>query len=431
MPVQHPNRRTLALSLALAFVSSPALAQGQQTVNFAFWGGQEELTVTQKLVEQFRKVQPTIDVKLQQIPSDQYEQKILTQIAGGTAPDAMVIRDASSSFFARRNLFVDLAPLMVKNKFDVGSLSPAAVKNYQLGTQQYGLSRESTPVLLYFNKALFDAAGVKYPTASWTWTDFLSAARKLTKDTNGDGKPDQWGTYMTPWDALFLPLVYSYGGTLLSPDGSKAALTTPATVAAFTFANDLINTHKVAPPLQQAEAMGWIDSFAQQKYAMIFQGRWATPIFTEAMTKAKAKFAFDVAPIPQGKVRKTVQYSSAVGVLRASKVPDAAYQWVSFLTSAQGQAGYGGTKSLVVPANLAVAKTLSAPNALPEHAELFLSEARYGSPPPQSPSFSALYEIVNRNLKEVFLGLKSVQQGLTKVDEEVNVMLKQARDSLQ
>ena len=85
----------------------------------------------------------------------------------------------------------------------------------------------------------------------------------------------------------------------------------------------------------------------------------------------------------------------------------------------------------MVPANLAVAKTLSVPNALPEHAELFLSEARYGSPPPQSPSFSALYEIVNRNLKEVFLGLKSVQQGLTKADEEVNVMLKQARDSLQ
>jgi multiple sugar transport system substrate-binding protein len=418
-----------ALALAAPLVSSLAQSQ-KQTITYMFWGGQTEYDLSKKLVETFTTDNPGIEVKLQQVDSDTYEQKLLVQIAAGNAPDVMVIRDASSSFLARRGLFSDLTPLMQKFKFDSASLDAATVKNYRLGAQQYGLPRGVSPILMYYNKAMFDAAGVAYPKEGWKWADFLAAAKKLTRDTNKDGKIDQWGTFMTPWDALFLPFVYTFGGDLVNADGTKSTLLQPETVSAFSYTNDLINTYKVAPPLPEAEAFGWIDGWAQQKYAMIFQGRWATPIFLEAMEKIKAPFVFNVAPVPQGKLRKTVEYSDAVGIAKTSKNQEAAFKWIAFLMSEKGQAGFGGPRSLSVPSNLKVARTLIAPNALPEAAELFISEAKYGAPPPQTPSFSAFYAILNRHLKEIFLKLKPVRQGLTEADKEINEMLKKSYDSL-
>jgi multiple sugar transport system substrate-binding protein len=431
---KHAWRRAVTGALGVFLVGSLfgtyAFAQRTQ-VTYAFWGGETELELSRQLKEQFEAANPDIEVKLQQVNSNEYEQKLLIQIASGTAPDVMVIRDASSVFFARRGLYADLNPLIESHDVDLSVFDPQTLEAYQLDGEQYGLPRSVTPVLTYYNEKMFDDAGVAYPEEDWTWDDFLAAAQALTRDTDGDGKTDQWGTFMVPWDALFLPIVYSYGGNIMNEDGTEATMLQPETVAAFEFANDLINEHHVAPPVEEAEAFNWIDGWAQQKYAMIFQGRWATPIFLDAMEESGAQFEFDVAPIPQGALRSTVQYSDALGILKSSEAPDAAFMWIEFLTGEEGQQTLGGPRSLVVPANLNVAQTLISPDVLPENASLFISEAEYGAPPPQSPSFSALYEIVNRNLREVFLGLQPVEEGLSRANEEVNTMVEQSYESLQ
>lgn len=419
-------RSLLVLGIMLL---SPAFAQTE--ISVAFWGQQSELDIYQQLKEQFEAQNPDIRVNLQQIDSNEYEQRILIQYASGTAPDVMTIRDASSSFFARRGLFQDLTPLIEAQDFDLSDFDPATLEMYTQDGQQYGIPRSVTPIVTYYNKALFDEAGVPYPEEGWTWDDFLEAAQALTRDTDGDGTTDVWGTFMVPWDALFLPIVVTHGGSILNEEGTEATLTRPETVEAFTFANDLINTYQVAPTIEAANEMNWIDGWAQGKYAMIFQGRWATPIFLDAMENVGATFEFDVAPVPQGVERKTIQYSDALGILNTSTEPEAAFRFIAFLSSEEGQQVLGGPRSLVVPSNLNVAETLISPDAMPENARLFLTEAEYGVAPPQSPSFSALYEIINRHLNEVYLGLVSVEDGLAAANQEVNQMLEDAYESLQ
>ena len=430
MTIRRFGRLTAILAGALTVAATTSAQAAKQTVTYAFWGGQEEYDLTKKLVSQFQGANPDIDIKLQQVDSNTYEQKLLVQIASGTGPDVMVIRDASSSFMARRGLFLDLNPLVKSTKMNTNVFDASTMKSYRLGAAQYGLPRSVTPDVVYFNKAMFDTAGLAYPKDTWTWADFLKTSQKLTKDLNGDGKIDQWGVFMVPWDALFLPIVYSFGGNLITSDGAKATLLQKDTLAAFEFANDLINKYHVAPPIKEANSYNWIEGFAQQKFAIIFQGRWATPIFIDAMTKAKSKFTFDVAPIPTGKLRKTVGYSDALGILKGSKNPEAAFKWIQFVTGDVGQTVLGGPASLVVPANKNIAKSLVSPGAQPENAQLFISEARYAFAPPQTPSFSALYEILNRNLNEAFLGLKPMRDALTKADKELDAMIKQANESL-
>ena len=79
----------------------------------------------------------------------------------------------------------------------------------------------------------------------------------------------------------------------------------PETVEAFQFAYDLIHKHQVAPVLEEANSYGWINGFAQGKFAMIFQGRWATPTFLTI-----DGVEWEVAPMPRGRKRATVLYSS-------------------------------------------------------------------------------------------------------------------------
>ena len=397
-------------------------------VKFSYWGSQDEINMVDKLVATFEKKNPGIKIVKQHVNSDNYEQKLMIMIAGNDAPDVITIREVSFNYFAKRGFYLDLDSLIQKNNLNLNDFFSNVLNNFKLDGKIYGLPREFTPVVLYYNKDIFDKAGLEYPNDKWSWNDFLKAAQKLTIDKNNDGSMDQWGTFMTNWDALYLPIVFSYGGNILTDDGTKSYLTDSNTIEGFKFANDLIHKYKVAPPLAEADSYGWINGFAQGKFAMIFQGRWATPTYL-----GMKNVNWDVASMPKGKKKATVLYSSAFGISKKSKVADAAFKWIEFLTSPEGQKIYGGADALVVPANkkIAESKDFLTPDVAPANDQVFLTEAeKYGQVPPQTPSFAEMYEIVNRHVKEMFLGLTTPEDSLKSADNELNRMLKRKLRSL-
>ncbi len=78
--------------------------------------------------------------------------------------------------------------------------------------------------VLYYNKDMFDKAQLAYPNDKWTWDDFLSAAKKLTLDTNGDGKTDQWGFWFFGRYAHIEPWLYQNDGDILNKDKTQFAV---------------------------------------------------------------------------------------------------------------------------------------------------------------------------------------------------------------
>lgn len=406
----------VVFSLALAMNAS-ALAKTE--IRWSFWGDQTELNIAAELKKAFEAKNPDISVVLEQIPSDQYEQKIMVETAAGQAPDVQIAREASFSYFANRGLYLDLTPYLRQARYDLTAFYPAILNHWKLNGKLYALPREFTPVVLYYNRDAFDRAGIAYPNENWTWDDFVKAAKKLT--VTKDGKTVQWGTFMVPWDALYLPLIFEAGGQLISKDGSKAMLTSKPVEDAFQFAKDLIYKYHVAPPLSEANSYGWINGFAQQKFAMIFQGRWATPTY-----QAIKDFHWDVAPMPHEKKRATVLYTTGFAVSKQTRAPKEAARLVMFLASTEAQKTWGGPDALVVPANRSVAESSNfiTPAVEPEHDEVFLSEAsKYGVLAPQTLSFSQFYQILNRHVNEIFLNLKSVHEGLSEAEQEINQML--------
>jgi len=121
--------------------------------------------------------------------------------------------------------------------------------------QQLGFPFASGAELLYYNKTMFDAAGLDYPTPEWTFQDVLDAAAKLTTDTNGDGQPDQWGyfpNYLN--EETYYAVIHRFGGRYISDDGKTGAQQSPEAMLDFSFIQDLSYKYIVAPKPQDLEA---------------------------------------------------------------------------------------------------------------------------------------------------------------------------------
>lgn len=140
---------------------------------------------------------------------------------------------------------------------------------YQGGV--YGLPWIAQPVILYYNKKLFQEAGVPFPDDSWTWDTFKDAAAKLTRDTDGDGKPDVYGFTLNGWPPVAM-FIWQAGGDLVGPDGTTAPIDSPEAIQAVKFYQELIYNPKYAPPQEVINEQGFADMFKAGKVAMFMGG---------------------------------------------------------------------------------------------------------------------------------------------------------------
>lgn len=244
-------------------------------------------------------------------------------IAAKKAPD--VIWTCDLCLNDQKNLLVDLKPYMIRDKsLDQKDFYPELLKALQLNGRQLALPMNFNVGLLYYNKDLFDAAKVAYPSGTWTQADFLDAAKKLTK-TSG-GKTTQWGVSNTfGWWGEWLIHVRQSGGEWLR--GGKVALNSPKAVQGLQLFYDKAATLKVSPGPKDDSLGG----FAGGKTAMEYgghTGNWTSYNNVKGLN-------WDVAVLPRGfsTSRGGELALEGWGVSSTSANPKAAYQVASFLVS--------------------------------------------------------------------------------------------------
>ena len=168
---------------------------------------------------------------------------------------------------------------------------------------------------MFYNKPMFDAAVLAYPGDTWTTDDFRAAAAALMLDTDGDGKTDQWGVSTETWDMepFWGPLVYGYGGDIISADETTTLMTHGAAHDAFSFIDGMINTDGSIMSDEDLESYGY-DGFLAGVAAMAFSRHWVVPAYSEL------PFEWGVAPFPQGPAGRATLVNSA-GIVASSTTP--------------------------------------------------------------------------------------------------------------
>ena len=243
----------MLVAIGLLAAAAPAARPGAPAARstYAIWGDPAELANQIALVEAFEAKHPDIDVEVTVSDWDAYWTGLQTGIAGGDAPDVFAMDGPLFPDYQSRDVLLDLAPYIERDGFDLTALADAGVAHFTTADGgQYGLPRDLNVVALYYNKAMFDAAGIPYPDETWTWDTLVEVGKQLTLDADGDGQPEQWGFYTetTDMENYWSELVWQNGGDIVSDDRTQTLLGSDEAVGGLQFLQDLIWTHKIMPP---------------------------------------------------------------------------------------------------------------------------------------------------------------------------------------
>ena len=235
--------------------------------------------------------------------------------------------------YQSRGVLLDLAPYIERDGFDLTALADAGVAHFTTSDGgQYGLPRDLNVTALYYNKAMFDAAGLPYPDETWTWDKLVEVGKQLTLDADGNGQPEQWGFYTetTDMENYWSELVWQNGGEIISDDRTQTLLGSDEAVGGLQFLQDLIWTHKIMPPADIVLQIG--DAFEQGLAAMESNGSWLVP------THLAAGIDLGIAPLPAGQAGQATSVNPTGAVVSASsRNPEAAWAFVSWLVGPEAQ----------------------------------------------------------------------------------------------
>ncbi|MCG2769886.1 MAG: extracellular solute-binding protein [Anaerolineae bacterium] len=295
---------------------------------FMRWDKPRLENVAQPVIEAFEKEHPEIKVEIENIGSGkEYWIKLQTMVAGGTAPDVIYPATHNAYALASKGALMNLNPLAERDGLDLTKYDPTILDLYKYDGKLYGLPLDSAALVIFYNKKMFDEAGVAYPSDDWTWDDFLATAKKVTKDTDGDGKIDQFG--IDNWTSYWSVIVWTKTGHGIFDDlrnPTKFLLDDDESIAALQWLADLTNVHHVMP--SSAQRADIKDMFVAGKSAMIMIGHWRVPQYMANITD----FDWDVAALPQGKVAANRCDGSCFAVTAGSKHPEEAWEFIKFLS---------------------------------------------------------------------------------------------------
>jgi multiple sugar transport system substrate-binding protein len=275
----------------------------------------------------YYKADPNANVAFEPIPDSRV--KAVTQIAAGTAADVFNLGDGDVGWYEDKGALKDLAPYAKAAHFSFSQYIPSTLILGHVGSHQYSLPKDYSSLAVYYNKDMFKAAGIPFPSSNWTWDEFRADAIKLTK--NGV----EGFTAGGDWSRLVDAVVRSLGGRLISADGRKVVgyMNSAASVKAIQFWVDLFLKDKVALTPTAAKAVNG-DTFASQKAAMNITGIW--PSLGDTGYRKTLKFNWGVAPFPRGtSSTNTICYAGFV-MSKATKHPKEAWGLIQYMSGPVG-----------------------------------------------------------------------------------------------
>lgn len=381
------------------------------------WSSGEPEKIIKNAISEFEKLHPNITVERIQIPFANYPDKIQTMMAGKTTPDVMYMSQLWFPTFAEKGAFLDLKPYTDKDaEFNYGDFLPIIQKTGEVNGGIYEIFDALDYIVLFYNKDMFKAAGVDFPSDNWTWDDLVAAGKKLTKDTNNDGTIDQYG-FIAPDGYVSFSWIYQNGGLVLNDDLTQSVINQPAAVEALQWIQDLMLVHKIAPGPSVTAQQGTSAMFKAGNVAMAAYGHWLNPGLD-----ADNKFEYGVAMLPKGKVNRNSFVSGAgYAVSKDSKHQDAAWELLKWLTRPDIMIESTKLNSAVASRKSVYESELFMSN--PNNAA-FIEQTKYMQPLPVTTKWNEMFDVVKSEYQLIWSGKQTAQQGADAITEKVNKILK-------
>ena len=274
-----------------------------------------------------------IEVEIQMVPWDQYWTLLEAGAQGGDLPDVFWMHSNYSQKFMSNDILLDLTDKVAQSStVDMANYYQDIAELYQYDGKIYGIPKDYGTIGLWYNKTMFDEAGISYPDETLTWDTFAEAAEKLTK---ADGSQYGFTSPASFNQDGYYNLIYSMGGSVLSEDKTKSMWNSEETVAAMNWWYDNLVTK--AMPTQQVMAENTPDvMLGSGKAAMVFEGSWMI-----AAMKGNEYIVSncDVAVLPKAEDGTRISIYNGLGWSAAADTahPDEAWKLIEYLGSEKAQ----------------------------------------------------------------------------------------------
>lgn len=406
---------------AAVVAPSANAAQDKTVLRLQNWFSDADIDNWMIGIDMVKEMHPDIEVELEFVPYEETVTRTLVSATAGDLPDLIMASNQHTPTLSTSGMLLDLNPFIEQD----GDVNPddfatGVAQGFNMWGRWWGFPYDVTTFAIYYNKDMFDAAGVSYPPSSgtpWSWDEFVEAAKALTKP---DG--EQWGVWMSgdfAWDQYRNSnFIYSAGGRNFDDQGRKCIIASPESAAGIQFLVDLIHTHKVAPTPAET-AGGDVDYFASGLAAMKVDGQFAL-----GQTGQTADFPFDIGYLPLGPEKRVVTGGSGFTISARTEQPEASWRWLKAFTSTEVLGAMVGSTGRGIPARISATDTYVNAAVDVENAGVFVEQLDYAFNDRSVLGYTEFEAAYNRLLEPIFnSGEGDIMQALTEVQELTNVVL--------
>lgn len=252
--------------------------ESKESVTLTMWVWDDaQVPATQAMVDEFHEIHPNIDVEITSIAGVQdYNTKMQTVIGTKDAPSVFWINFNLAKEYIPMGFVQDLTDYINNDsEFDITKLNAGITDAYTVDGKIYGIAKDTDGFAVFYNKSLFDAAGVEYPKDEWTIEEFAQTAKELT--VNG-----VTGWSNTTSDRVYYNFMYSYGGSPYTEDASAANVNSKGSVEAMQILMDLMN-NGYAYTRAEMDEMSPSVAFESNLAAMTIDGSWMVSEYSTAL----------------------------------------------------------------------------------------------------------------------------------------------------
>lgn len=384
---------------------------GNKVLRVLNWGNTEEEKIANEAIARFNENNPDVEVKQTCVPVTSWSdfiQKWITMSTSGEAPDVINIGLEAVQMAVSNDLLMPLDEIVSEDQ-DLSKVkeeyAPVLLDGFSVDDNLYGLPNGTQTMVMYYNKTMFDEAGLEYPKDGWTWDEFYEDAKKLTKS---DGSVYGFGLsssyfQLTPW--------WSTNNTALVDENQNPALNSKKMVESVEFLDKLVK-EKVTPDPISSDVY---TMFSSKQLAMVGAGRWVLNTWQDAgLTNAD----FDSVQWPVNEKEGSVFGGAAWCISKNTENKELSIELLKSLVSEETlkAVAAGGQQ---VPPTESLATDTEIMGTTPDNIEGIWKAVTVASPVAAPTYFGDLEQTTLRCMEEVFSGGKDVQQALDDAQKEV------------
>ncbi len=382
------------------------------------------IQILNNTLHDIEKQNPGLKIQLETTPYNEYQQKITTQMSANNAPDILFVEVNNFVDLYLRNVLEDLNPYVAKDQFDLKPYYQGVVHRFSPDGHLFAVPQDTAPMgVMYYNKKIFQEAGLPFPTNKWSWPEpFLSICKKLSKQ-DAKGKPTRWA-YTEANPINIENFLLSNGGNWVDnvDHPTKFTVDSPEGIEAARFRYDMIHKYHVAPTIPEMQSfnygMGVEQMFINGQIAMMSSGIWYTPKFLK-----EKNLDWDVVEFPRGPKGQQGWGSGGSGyaICKSSKQKEMAWKVIRAITGEASITSLAAT-GMIQPALKKLAESdvyLKSPG--PANKAMLLNMPDQSTYQPFLSNWGEIYYgTLTPALDPVWLGSKTPEEVLPKVSKEIN-----------